>query len=230
MADMLKMAKVIGYGNTAKLVYSQLQRMFDKSFAGRHRYKLMFLASSIMWYRNNQAKAARRRKKERERRAKGLPKPAKDPKKNGINAMWSLLWPEVPFAGGDDGAGSWEIAAMMSLCLLRIGLMNGVSYLVGRLDNNMMTRNQPEFWYLWRRVLGLAMLTAVHRNTYKYTEERLATVWKEKLTNAVHKLYFKDMAYYEVAQVAAVKGTMQDTDDRITEDIKKVGDSPRVRG
>ena len=53
----------------------------------------------------------------------------------------------------------------------------------------MMTRNQREFWSLWRRVLGVAVATTVHRNMYRFTEARLAVVWRKKLTDFVHAEY-----------------------------------------
>jgi ABC-type uncharacterized transport system fused permease/ATPase subunit len=59
----------------------------------------------------------------------------------------------------------------------------------------MMTRNQREFWSLWRRVVGVAVVVTIHRNLYRFTESRLAVVWRKKLTDVVHKEYFNDMGW-----------------------------------
>jgi ABC-type uncharacterized transport system fused permease/ATPase subunit len=204
------------------MVLSQLQRSFNKSFAGRHRWKLFL--SALVLYKRKQDQAAKRKRKKREaeRIAKGLPKKPRDPRKNGIGDMWGYLLPSVPFAKGLDGAGSWEILSMLGLCLSRVAIMNTQSNLVGLLDSNMMTRDQTEFWRLFRQTAMLAGVSTVHRNTYKYTEERLSAVWKKKLTTIVHKKYFKDNNYYNVSQLAAVTGEFKDVDARISDDIKTV--------
>ena len=46
--------------------------------------------------------------------------------------------------------------------------MNRAADLVGMLDANMITRNQREFWALFRACLVNAAISTVHRNTYKY--------------------------------------------------------------
>lgn len=50
------------------------------------------------------------------------------------------------------------------------------------LDFNAMTRDQTQFWRLMRRHLVLSGLLVVHRQTYKYIEQRLGLVWRRKLT------------------------------------------------
>lgn len=47
-------------------------------------------------------------------------------------------------------------------------------------------------------------------------------MWRKKLTEHIHHEYFTTMGYYQVAQTAAMDGTLSDPDDRITEDAKKV--------
>lgn len=136
--------------------------------------------------------------------------------------MWAILRPQVPFAPGEDGAGSVEIGGMLLLCLARIWIMNRQSNLVGALDSNMMTRDQVEFWSLFRQVGLVAAISTVHRNTYKYVEDRLGLMWRNKLTAKVHRMYFSEMAYYHIAQNAAINSGICDADDRITDDIKLV--------
>lgn len=94
-------------------------------------------------------------------------KKSRDPTRGGVNAMFGVLLPSVPFAAGPDGVGSWELAGIVGLCLARVWIMNRQSELVGLLDSNMMTRNQPEFWRLFRSTVVVAAMATVHRNVYK---------------------------------------------------------------
>ena len=123
---------------------------------------------------------------------------------------------------GVDGAGSAEMLGMVGLCLSRVWIMNRQSYLVGRLDANMMSRNQPEFWKLFKATLGIAGIAVVHRNIYKYVEARLGVAWHEKLTHLMHSLYFRNMSYYHIAQKSAIGEGITDPDERITADAKVV--------
>ena len=107
--------------------------------------------------------------------AKGAPKP-------NFKDLWKLLRPKKPFAPGESGAGSWEMAAMALLCVLRMFLMQHTSELVRLLDTNAMTRNQQEFWRLMRTQLKLSTIVVLHRQTYKYVEQRLGMIWRRKLT------------------------------------------------
>eukprot|EP00038_Savillea_parva_P019941 m.29771 g.29771 ORF g.29771 m.29771 type:complete len:1290 (-) comp4631_c0_seq1:347-4216(-) len=192
-----------------------------KRVAAAHRIKLgaITLTAIGVALRHHHALSRKNRRSNDQTKDKKIK--AYDPRKGGISAMWKLLWPRR-LGSGRGGEGSTEIAGIVVLMLVRIYLMDLVSFYVGKLDGNMMTRNQAEFWRLWRSVVGVAAASTVHRNLYKYTEARLAVVWRKKLTDHVHQQYFESMAYYQVAQSAAVDGILSDPDDRITEDAKKI--------
>ena len=174
---------------------------------------------AVHLYRDKQAKARRRAKAKRDKAAGIKRKPKRV---DAIGKMWGRLIPEVPFAAGIDGAGSAEMLGMVGLCLSRVWIMNRQSYLVGRLDANMMSRNQPEFWKLFKATLGIAGVAVVHRNIYKYVEAKLGVAWHEKLTHLMHSAYFKDMSYYHIAQKSAIGEGITDPDERITADCKVV--------
>eukprot|EP00040_Diaphanoeca_grandis_P021946 m.117418 g.117418 ORF g.117418 m.117418 type:complete len:1285 (-) comp28579_c0_seq1:26-3880(-) len=217
-----QMAKAMGYGNFAMFALKQLRRMYAKSFVGRHQYKFMLVALALNHMRGKKLAAKKKAKREKERIAKGLPRPPKDPKKTAINDMWGYLLPKKFSNKSLDGAGSYEIGSMVLLCLSRVWLMNVSSNLVGALDANMLTRNQTDFWRLFRYTLVHALGEVFHRTTYIYTENRLAKVWCKKLTTIAHGLYFKDMNYYQISQLSAVKGEFKDVDARLSEDIQTV--------
>lgn len=140
-------------------------------------------------------------------------------KNNALSALWRIVWPKRL---GDQG--SFEIGAMFALCLLRVWIMNTMSQLVGLLDRNMMTRNQNEFWRLWRLSFIMAMIASIHRQTYKFFESSLGKIWHEKLVNLVHTSYFKASTYYAIAQGGAEDGKVEipDPDERISSDISQV--------
>lgn len=149
--------------------------------------------------------------------------PSKEKKRRkspgSVGALWRLLFPShVQDPGGK------EICAMALLCLARVWIMNTMSKLVGLLDRNMMTRDQADFWRLWRRSLAMACVASLHRQTYKYFEASLGTIWQHKLTSILHRQYFSATAYYAVAQGAAAAGhpLITDPDERITSDVAQV--------
>eukprot|EP00668_Euglena_longa_P010985 GGOE01013329.1.p1 GENE.GGOE01013329.1~~GGOE01013329.1.p1 ORF type:complete len:1363 (+),score=510.34 GGOE01013329.1:29-4090(+) len=139
----------------------------------------------------------------------------------GLKELWAILRPKRLFASGHDGAGSWEMVTMGLLCLIRVVLMQLSSELVRELDFNAMTRDQVQFWRLMRRHLLLSGVLVVHRQTYKYIEQRLGLVWRRKLTEALHKDYFAGMNYYALAQ-SALHEECPDPDVRLTADVKEV--------
>ena len=59
------------------------------------------------------------------------------------------------------------------------------------LDRVMMTRNQKDFWRLWKISLVIALAKSIHRQTYKYFEAGLGAIWRTQLTKQIHDLYFK---------------------------------------
>eukprot|EP00039_Didymoeca_costata_P029327 m.24190 g.24190 ORF g.24190 m.24190 type:complete len:1249 (-) comp7584_c0_seq1:100-3846(-) len=180
--------------------------------------KLLAFVVVIYLIRQRQLKAKKRKQKK-----KGPGDGKKKKKKQAIGKLFSFFMPDVPFADADDGAGSWEILGVLSLCLARIWIMNRQSNLVGELDANMMTRNQAQFWSLFRSTCFVSGVSTLHRAFYKYLEARLGVAWHQKLTSYMHSLYFKDMAYYHVAQVSATSDQgISDPDERITSDVKIV--------
>jgi ABC-type uncharacterized transport system fused permease/ATPase subunit len=169
-----------------------------KRLAAAHRAKLLAAAAAAaaIWILDQRRRKARRRqlsgpKVTRGERSAGSPK---EGQKGGIGALYRLLWPSKPFSSSAQGAGSWELAGMLILCISRVWLMNRQSELVGALDSNMMTRNQSEFWRLFKSTAVLALMSTVHRNIYKFVESRLGIVWHKKLTALLHRDYFNEMA------------------------------------
>eukprot|EP01050_Picozoa_sp_SAG11_P024813 SAG11_NODE_5396_length_1573_cov_1.499322_1_plen_294_part_00 len=58
----------------------------------------------------------------------------------------------------------------------------------------------------------------VLEQTTNFVRDRLARIWREKLTDILHEEYFANSAYYHVEQ------KMQDADSRITEDARLLSD------
>eukprot|EP01049_Picozoa_sp_SAG25_P007724 SAG25_NODE_648_length_6205_cov_2.314609_3_plen_107_part_00 len=62
---------------------------------------------------------------------------------------------------------------------------------------------------------------AALRILYSYLQARLTWKWRMKLTDHVHRAYFKNKAYYFVGEGGGVKGSkMLDADHRICQDLK----------
>ena len=217
---------------------------------GNNRYKLAAALSLLVLYRrSNAAKAAARKKKRALEAARGPPHKVSRAKQNSkaMTAMWALLLP-APFGKGKSG--KTQLIAMAGLCIFRIGLMSDVADLIKRLDANMMTRDAAEFKMLFKWAVRNALISTVHRTTYKYVENSLGLIWNRELVKSIHQKYFRwegccgaaplpvtaaaaadpaplpssNMNYYHLAQGAASNeaGSIKDPANTITEDAKSV--------
>jgi ATP-binding cassette, subfamily D (ALD), peroxisomal ABC transporter len=111
-------------------------------------------------------------------------------------SIWKMVLPTKRTILNPKEAGNAEIYSLALLCLARVFMMNRISLLVGGLDKVMITRKQSIFWVLWRESLVMALLSALHRQCYKYFENRLGAVWRKKITERLSKKYFEHHLYY----------------------------------
>ena len=129
-----------------------------------------------------------------------------------------MVWPKKWFAAGLAGTGSKEMAAIAIANLLRVYLANRLANLVRVGDGLLFLRDRVAFraFFIEQVILGLSsrFLDAVSN----YMRDRLGRIWREKMTDIMHRDYFANSAYYHVEQ------KIQDADSRITEDIKLLAD------
>ena len=64
----------------------------------------------------------------------------------------------------------------------------------------------------------LSFLSSLIFATHRYLKERLALVWREKLTRKLHRQYFHAMNYYKISHLNESK--IADVEERITRQMR----------
>jgi vitamin B12/bleomycin/antimicrobial peptide transport system ATP-binding/permease protein len=121
------------------------------------------------------------------------------------------------FAASEVGGKAKAMFGLLVALLLAVNGVNVVSSYVGR---DFMTaieqRNMPEVlrWaVLYTGVFAVSTVVAV---VYRFTEERLALLWREWLTRRLVQVYFSERTYYRLD----AEGAVANPDQRIAEDVR----------
>jgi len=109
---------------------------------------------------------------------------------------------------------------MFALLIALLFLVNGVNVLLSYIGRDFMSsleaRNPAEFYKnLWFYLIGFACATLL-AVFYRFTEERLALIWREWMTQHLLKKYFFNRAYYRLRN----RKEIDNPDQRVAEDVR----------
>lgn len=114
----------------------------------------------------------------------------------------------------------WKARALLIMLAVLILSMQGINVLLSFLGRDFMTafelREKEEFFkklVFYLMAFGLATPVQVF---YRYTEERLALLWRMWLSRQILEQYFSNLAYYKVGSYEGI----DNPDQRIEEDIR----------
>jgi len=125
------------------------------------------------------------------------------------------------FANSEVGGRAKLMFAALIVFLLAISGLNVVNSYVGR---DFMTaieqRNMPGFVRLALLYVGVFAGSTVVAVIYRFTEERLALLWRDWLTRQLIGLYLDYPTYYRLSHHGDADGEVANPDQRIAEDVR----------
>ena len=178
--------------------------------------------------------AQRRARKKAERKAKaaaeegkGGGKPKKKKRVNTMKAMSKLAWQLFPFgkskkqvaADPTAGVGKLEILAILAVSVLRTWHQDRTVYIKRDLMKTTFTRDWGAFRGIMVETAIMSLVSSLIFATHRFLKERLALLWREKLTRQLHSKYFKGMNYYKLSHLN--QSQISDVEERIVKDPRR---------
>eukprot|EP01064_Diplonema_japonicum_P038951 TRINITY_DN9638_c0_g1_i1.p1 TRINITY_DN9638_c0_g1~~TRINITY_DN9638_c0_g1_i1.p1 ORF type:complete len:1224 (+),score=388.39 TRINITY_DN9638_c0_g1_i1:499-4170(+) len=120
--------------------------------------------------------------------------------------------------GSPEGVGRGEIFAMLMLSVLRTYLMDTSSTVVRMLTKSVYEKNMDLFFTIGKRALSFALFGAFINAAISYCRERLVVLWRQKLTQEIHRKYFATMNYYYIGTTKKPKA-IPDADSTIIREV-----------
>ena len=137
--------------------------------------------------------------------------------KLSIKSLETLFKVMAPFFLGDKRKQAWFFLALLMGMLIMVSAVGVAQSFVARDFINALSRHDAPAFYrtsvLYAIALACATLIAVF---YRYTEERLALLWREWMTSRLIHRYFTARNYYRLRW----KEEVDNPDQRIAEDVK----------
>ena len=147
----------------------------------------------------------------------------KKKRKNPIEVIFRKLWPfGTPSAGEPaelHSIGKLEVGLIFFVSMMRTWHQNRMVYVKRDLMTVTYTRNMPAFRGLLFDAAWMSVLASVIFSTHRYLKERLAALWREKLTKQLHQRYFHAMGYYKLSHLN--KQAIPDVAERIVKDPRR---------
>ena len=172
-------------------------------------------------------KKAERKAKEAAEEGKGGGKPKKKKRVNTMKAMSKLAWQLFPFgkskkqiaADPTAGVGKLEILAILAVSVLRTWHQDRTVYIKRDLMKTTFTRDWGAFRGIMVETAIMSLVSSLIFATHRFLKERLALLWREKLTRQLHSKYFKGMNYYKLSHLN--QSQISDVEERIVKDPRR---------
>ena len=146
---------------------------------------------------------------------------ARDPK-DYIKRLLSLVWPSFTAPlGSPSGLGRGEILSLLVLSVVRTYIMDVGVGVMRKFHAAVYQRDSKQFMAVAQGGVALATAAALLNSVITLCRERLAVLWREKLTSEVHRKYFANMNYYYVGTTKKPKA-IHNIDDLATREVVSV--------
>eukprot|EP00936_MAST-01D_sp_MAST-1D-sp1_P000851 g851.t1 len=172
-------------------------------------------AIAYLALRNTKTKGRNSKQKKEEYQAKiyDAAQEKKKGKMSAIDAVWATLWPRRLGASG-----TYEMGLLLVGNVLRVWLANIIADNVRIGDGLLISRDADAYASFVVRQLKISIADQFLRLGMRLLQAHLELRWRERLTQILHKRYFRGTNYY------CLESKMTDVDQRITEDVKKLSE------
>jgi len=150
-------------------------------------------------------------------------------KVNPIYTVFWKLWPFQTFSGKqtetskfdqeDATLGRMEVILIFLVSCMRTWHQNRMVYVKRDLMTVTFTRNLSAFRKLLFDAGWMSLLASAIFSCHRYLKERLASLWREKLTKQLHRRYFHAMGYYKLSHLN--KQAIPDVSERMVKDPRR---------
>jgi len=110
----------------------------------------------------------------------------------------------------------WFLLVLLTLALSVGGVQVLMSYVARDFMTAIAQKDEPAYWQSLWWYLGTFALAVPIGVYYRWTEERLALLWREWMAEHLIKRYFNNRAYYRLRGSASI----DNPDQRISEDVR----------
>ena len=110
----------------------------------------------------------------------------------------------------------WFLIVLLTLALSVGGVQVLMSYVARDFMTAIAQKDEPAYWQSLWWYLGTFALAVPIGVYYRWTEERLALLWREWMAEHLIKRYFNNRAYYRLRGSASI----DNPDQRISEDVR----------
>ena len=138
----------------------------------------------------------------------------KTPLRTLVRQLWVIT---MAFFGSDTRTRALIfVAVLLSLALVVGGVQVLMSYVARDFMSAIAQKDVPAYWQSLWRYLGTFALAIPLGVYYRWTEERLALLWRDWMAQHLIKRYFNNRAYYRLRGSASI----DNPDQRISEDVR----------
>jgi putative ATP-binding cassette transporter len=110
----------------------------------------------------------------------------------------------------------WFLIVLLTLALSVGGIQVVMSYVARDFMTAIAQKDEPAYWQSLWWYIGTFCLAVPIGVYYRWTEERLALLWREWMAKHLIKRYFNNRAYYRLRGSASI----DNPDQRISEDVR----------
>ena len=157
----------------------------------------------------------------------------KKKKKKRTNPIYTIFWKLFPFQFFNNGKdtetnkfdqedatlGRLEVIMIFLVSCMRTWHQNRMVYVKRDLMTVTFTRNLDAFRNLLFDAGWMSLLASAIFSCHRYLKERLASLWREKLTKQLHRRYFHAMGYYKLSHLN--KQAIPDVSERMVKDPRR---------
>lgn len=186
---------------------------------------LLGLAAVRAYTKHRARKAKAKASRQSPRRDEAHPKNGSKKKKRA-SPMSQIFWKLWPFKFGkaarddpDAFLGAKELIAIFAVSVLRTWHQDRIVYIKRDLLLATYQRNATVFKRVMIESSIMGVICSVLYAIHRYLKERLALLWREKLTKQLHRKYFRKMSYYKLSHLNEQQ--ISDVEERIVKDPRR---------
>ena len=147
----------------------------------------------------------------------GDKEPAERKKESRIKVLATLWHLVIPFFRSPARKKAYSLLGLLLLLLFMVSGVNVLLSYIGRDFINALSEKKPDQFYgLLTEYLGGFLAATLIAVFYRYTEEQLALLWRQWMTQHLLKRYFYSRNYYKIRN----RQEIDNPDQRISEDVR----------
>eukprot|EP01060_Flectonema_neradi_P017156 TRINITY_DN2395_c0_g1_i2.p1 TRINITY_DN2395_c0_g1~~TRINITY_DN2395_c0_g1_i2.p1 ORF type:complete len:1303 (+),score=257.75 TRINITY_DN2395_c0_g1_i2:40-3948(+) len=134
-----------------------------------------------------------------------------------VKKLLGFVWPTFIGGNPEDREGRAEIILLLMLSVVRTALVDRSAHLVRQLTQAVYAKDKRAFMALLNTGILFA-LCGTMESVSSHCRDRLVILWRKKLTEKIHKIYYATMNYYYIGTTKKPRA-IKDSDDIIVREV-----------